>query len=356
MITAPKPRLRYFDMLKGVAIFLVVMGHVLTFCVREIDRAAIFKFIEQIHMPLFFFISGWFAVKLNENERLAVPKIMPRIVRLLLPMIVVSSLWVHYYPHSGLETPLVSTFEGLWTNGWKNGYWFTLVLFIIILIYAALTPLLNLCRKFIADIIVAATAEGLLLFAYNAMPYATSEILSLSLIVTFFPIFMVGVIARKYHDGFMNIVHSSSWQTFAILVFAFTLYTCSWRWEFNLGPVQVIPVQILLHTSLVIIVLNVFEKWAEKAFAPNAKASNNRFARIWEYLGKQSLAIYMLHYFFLFPMGNFFRPMLEAFNVSFVPLGVFSAFWACAIITTVLGMVKLLEPSKLLSLLLYGNK
>ena len=33
-----RPRLKYFDMMKGLAIFLVVMGHVLTMCVREIDR------------------------------------------------------------------------------------------------------------------------------------------------------------------------------------------------------------------------------------------------------------------------------------------------------------------------------
>ena len=40
-----KQRLVYFDILKGMAIFMVVMGHVLTMCVREIDRAALFKFL-----------------------------------------------------------------------------------------------------------------------------------------------------------------------------------------------------------------------------------------------------------------------------------------------------------------------
>ena len=42
------------DLLKGIAIFMVVMGHVLTMCIRGIDSAALFKIIGEVHMPLFF--------------------------------------------------------------------------------------------------------------------------------------------------------------------------------------------------------------------------------------------------------------------------------------------------------------
>lgn len=31
------------DLLKGIAIFMVVMGHVLTMCIRDIDAATLFK-------------------------------------------------------------------------------------------------------------------------------------------------------------------------------------------------------------------------------------------------------------------------------------------------------------------------
>ncbi len=101
-----KPRLHYFDMLKGIAIFMVVMGHVLTMCVREIDRAAIFKFIGEVHMPLFFFISGWMAMRLGEGGNVATPALLPRAKRLLLPMLGASTLWLYYFPLSGLESPL----------------------------------------------------------------------------------------------------------------------------------------------------------------------------------------------------------------------------------------------------------
>lgn len=43
-----KPRMHYMDLLKGIAIFMVVMGHVLTICIRDIDAATIFKIIGEV--------------------------------------------------------------------------------------------------------------------------------------------------------------------------------------------------------------------------------------------------------------------------------------------------------------------
>lgn len=44
-------RLHHFDMLKGIAIAMVVMGHVITMCIRDIDSAAAFKIIPNTHIP-----------------------------------------------------------------------------------------------------------------------------------------------------------------------------------------------------------------------------------------------------------------------------------------------------------------
>ena len=215
-----KPRLHYFDMLKGIAIFMVVMGHVLTMCVREIDRAAIFKFIGEVHMPLFFFISGWMAMRLGEGGNVATPSLLPRAKRLLLPMLGASTLWLYYFPLSGLESPLVSTWEGLWSNEWKNGYWFTLVLFEIFAVYAAITPLLSRCRNVWGGIAVTAAAWAVMLACQAIMPPMWVGISSLGLAATFFPIFMAGALAKKHKDGFGRICESSGAVTAALIVTA----------------------------------------------------------------------------------------------------------------------------------------
>ena len=80
-----KVRLHHFDILKGLAIFMVIMGHVITMCIRDIDSAVLFKFVEKMHMPIFFFISGYFSYKVLENGNLAIPKLGVRVKQLHIP-------------------------------------------------------------------------------------------------------------------------------------------------------------------------------------------------------------------------------------------------------------------------------
>ena len=58
-----KHRLEYIDQLKGFAIFLVVTGHVLEYCLVSTDsgyESVWHKLIYSFHMPLFAFLSGLF--------------------------------------------------------------------------------------------------------------------------------------------------------------------------------------------------------------------------------------------------------------------------------------------------------
>lgn len=50
-----KIRIQYIDRLKGLAIILVVMGHIFGFSQPD---DPITKFIYTFHMPLFMFLSG----------------------------------------------------------------------------------------------------------------------------------------------------------------------------------------------------------------------------------------------------------------------------------------------------------
>lgn len=355
MATVGKQRIHHFDMLKGVAMFMVVMGHVLAFCVREIDRATIFKVLEQVHMPLFFFVSGWFTYKLDDRGRLILPRLLSRAVRLLLPMVVVSSIWVVYFPHSGVETPFASTFSELWTSAYKNGYWFTLVLFEIVLLYAAIRPLLNRCRQWWASAAVIA-ATFAVLYWLNGLSGRVGEVMSLGMVTAFAPVFFVGLLARRHRDGFERLADSSAAQTVSILVAAAAIYAACWSWEFGLDGSQRMIAQVVSHPFLALVAYRLFRDWGTAAFAPEASPIARGIARLWEYIGTQSLGIYLLHYFFLFPMGSVVRGWMTAMNVAWVPLGAFAALMAACIVAMVLIVIKIIKPSKLLSLLLTGNK
>ena len=52
-----KSRIDYIDRLKGMAIFLVVIGHVYRMAFNQGEDIT-YKWISSFHMPLFMFLSG----------------------------------------------------------------------------------------------------------------------------------------------------------------------------------------------------------------------------------------------------------------------------------------------------------
>ena len=60
-----KERIRYFDVIKGMAIYAVVMGHVMVYGAKGLNQAWLMTVIGLMHMPLFFFISGWFSCRMD---------------------------------------------------------------------------------------------------------------------------------------------------------------------------------------------------------------------------------------------------------------------------------------------------
>lgn len=348
-----KNRLHHFDMLKGIAIFLVVVGHVLTMCIRDIDSAVLFKFVEKIHMPIFFFISGYFTFKLGKDGKVIKPNLLSRAKQLLIPFVVVSALWIYYFPSSGLQSPFVSTWKGLYFNIGKNGYWFTLCLFEIILIYWIITPLLTHSRKVLNKLVLIFLLWVVVGLSVFIMPSDISSLIGLPLIFEFFPIFMLGAIAGSERECFDKITHSNTWITLSLLLGSVLMYLVCWPWEANLSDNMVILAKQLLYICVIVVAIAVVKPWGESAFGVD-KPNGTFMARLWEYLGKQSLAIYLLHYFFLFPMSIFRQPLIEM-NLNLVPTLIVAVFFASIIIAVALCVNHIISKSKLLALLLTGK-
>lgn len=349
----------YFDVLKGIAIFMVVMGHVITMCIRDIDQTPLFKFVGHIHMPLFFFISGWFSCRTDATGRLRMPSLGKRAAQLLVPMVVVSSLWIWYFPHSGLYSPLQSTFGGLWLDPMKNGYWFTLCLFEIILVFAALVPLLRSSKGLGAD--CALGALGWLVVVSLYVVFSGTEIdafLGLELPATFFPAFMVGYIASRHRDGFYRLTQNGWFTASALIVGAVALYYICWWWEFPgiefWEEVQLARklAHLVFHVCLAIVAVAVFKPIVTRQCAADREPP--QWIKIWTYVGVNSLGIYLLHYFFLFPMGCVKDAMLSL-NLGFVPMLAVSSCCAAAIIAVVLGLMRVIAVSAPLNFLLTGT-
>lgn len=348
-------RLRYFDVLKGLAIFMVVMGHVLAMCIRGIDSAPLFKFIGQIHMPLFFFISGWLAMRVLPDGSPKPTPLLPKAKRLLLPALVVSLLWMWYYPSSGLESPFEHSWWALLADSWKYGYWFTPVLFIIFLLYIPSAKLFPRRPSLVPEVAVVAGVWMVLVALVYFIPARITGYLSLDLVRNFYPAFMMGALARRHSDAFGRLVANPNAVALALITIALTVSYVGWYWlwHFDSELLRVL-VQPVMHFAIAIVGIAVVKPWTDRALAPDVAPGTHRWARMWEYVGTRSLAIYLLHYFFLFPLGGV-RTALQAMNLDVTPTLIVSAAVAAAIVAIVLLVDYILSYAGVLWLLLTGS-
>ncbi len=355
-MTAPGRRLYYFDMLKGLAIFLVVMGHVLTMCIREIDRAFLFKFIGQVHMPLFFFISGYFTYKYIGEETFIVPSFWKRFRRLVIPGVICGLIWMIYFPHSGLHSPLDMSWSGMWLSQYKNGYWFTITLFEILLLYGAVSVLLSRLKSTMVQILIVVAVWFLLITVGESnVGSALYNLLSMELVTAFFPAFMAGVFARKFSGWFQRTVSRPQVYTVALIVSGILIYGLSYPWEFPMIHRLVFMISApLLHIALAVVGIALVKPWSEFAYSSDASSFQRRFASLWTYIGNRSLSVYLLHYFFLFPMP-FLQDPLRATGLDFVPTLIVSVVASICIVAVTLLVDRIICRSPYLAEYMLGD-
>lgn len=315
-----------FDILKGIAIFMVVMGHVLTMCIRGVDGAVAFKLIGEIHMPVFFFISGYFTYKISGKRDFVSPALWRRFKQLVVPFFVVSSLWILYFPHSKLQSPLSSSVPDMLRSYWKDGYWFTLTLFELNLLYALAGKLLSAVKSPVLQAVYSVAVYVALIFVSPLVSDADANCdpLGVGLLTRFYPVFMMGVFAKKYAGGFRRLAENP-WCFFVASGAAFCCwYYSSYWWEFpGISGTAIYVAQPLLHAGLMLVAFGLVYGAGESA----ERADGNVVKRCLVLLGKNSLGIYLLHYFFLFPLTPLQEP-LRAVGLAFVPTVVIAAFFA----------------------------
>ena len=352
-------RIEYFDLLKGIAIFLVVMGHALTMCVRGLDAAFLFKFIGQVHMPVFFFISGYLTYKANEEKHFLTPGLKKRFIQLIIPFLVITPLWVWYFPHSHLESPLSDNLPDLYRAYWKDGYWFTLCLFELCLLYIPISAILQRVKHTFVQILVLLVVYGALigLSLTFADEEANVDYAGFGLLASFFPVFMMGVMAHRLKEGFQQLVHNQWALTAAMVVFAVAFYSIAYPWDMPGGETIWTQLQFvtmpMMHFALIMVAIAMIEPWSNKEYRTEGHQPS-AIAKYFNFLGHESLGIYLLHYFFLFPLTMLQEPLKEM-GMATVPLAALSMVVAFCVIAITLLVIHALKRSKVTALLFLGQ-
>ena len=87
-------RIYELDYIRGIAMLMVVMGHVLLFSLK-IEHTALIGIIGICEMPLFFVVSGYLTHKeREENFKRMLSRLLIRSRTLLIPLVVLSRIVV----------------------------------------------------------------------------------------------------------------------------------------------------------------------------------------------------------------------------------------------------------------------
>lgn len=337
-------RIEYIDSLKGLAILLVVMGHVIPhyFPVwRDVlyvdgNRVAmsVWLIIYSFHMPLFMFCSGLFALRIKEYTWKTVGSAMwKRACTLLLPFFVTGS--IKYL-----------TFGGEFLD-----YWFLWQLFLFMVVVVTIDGLCSLLPKYGKEIstgVIVLSALFVHVFWNGFMKYETMPFIDVWH-WNLYPYFCMGIICARY--DLCTKWFSNNWvYTCALLVFGVLSYVITIR-DIHI-PKQSLT-GCLLPISAIIVLVYLFKK----------ELNGDSKAELWlQKLGRNSLEIYILHAFFLFPAYKIGEYIVQSTNIeggyiaAFVLQLTFSLVFSAIIILLCYGVMGIINRSQLLSQVLLGRK
>ena len=111
-----KQRISWIDVTKGIAIYLVILGH-------SLIGLKVNDYIFAFHMPLFFFISGY-ARSINVKKYSAISDLLKIIYHKFHTLIIPSVVWT-------IVIPLFFSYKYDFNFTQFSCYWFLNVLFVI---------------------------------------------------------------------------------------------------------------------------------------------------------------------------------------------------------------------------------
>ena len=325
MMPAKKPRLEWLDALRGFTMIMVVANHVAQIGFEEEwKHSSSLQFLLLFRMPLFFFISGFLAYKASQiwTARNLGGLILKKVRVQLIPTLVFFALATailkpHFWP--GVEESFHSPTKG--------GYWFTLVLLYMFLIYYPFAYLENkitshmppVSAKWMSALLI------ILLFLVSLAFYDSCyqpkycswakghrgpmtdihQFLldsSLGQLMLWMPFFLYGNIAHRYWDKAQRLM-DSKWF-FPIIVLLAVLCTLdALKWHTLRMAWAIIPLTLAMFLLLTITLMyfRYYQHYFTKLTIIGASL---------QYIGRRTLDIYLIHFLFLPSLpsiGSFFK-------------------------------------------------
>ena len=303
MTQAPKKvRLEWLDALRGFTMILVVANHVGAEAF-EIPRgvSTSLQFLVLFRMPLFFFVSGFLAYKASQVWNLATfgqlvgkklrVQIIPTVVFFLLSAMILSKdMWATIPEWLHIPT--------------KGGFWFTLVLLYMFLIYYVFAYIesklkvkswIPITLLFIVSLVCYETCYlpkyFSWAFGWRGHPNDFMNDTSLIQVFQYFPFFIYGNIVHRYWEQAQKVMDSHWFYPIIVVVVIFAAMD-TLKWHTLRMAWAIIPLTLarFILLTMVVMYFRNYQQYFTKFSVIGASL---------QYIGRRTLDIYLIHYLFL---------------------------------------------------------
>lgn len=268
-------RISYLDSFRGLAMCLVVFCHVLVFVFGIKDDWVAFRAANAIMLPMFFFVSGWFT-KLHLKAMTLFRRLQYVLFPTVLMFIFFNVVCLHGFDH------LLNSIH----DEYKSGYWFPFALVVMNCIHAILSALLKKGNGLPLICVLWISAFWLVIIKILDNKCNDSQLIqwfSLGLISTYFPFYLLGLIASRGKDCFHKFI-TNKWIVMIELTFFLFLFfskDIGWNRGMARGLFGLLLAYVLFYKN-------------QNFFSPQNFVGNQL-----SMIGRYTLPIYLIHYFFL---------------------------------------------------------
>ena len=332
-----KKRIAYIDALRGLTMTLVVYQHINTFTGGDSVYGSLWsEALTAFRMPLFFFISGFIAYKAIEwTPRIFIELLFKKAKIQLIPAIVFSLIYTTVF-HNNTQIDITR-------------YWFTEVLFEFFAIFYTIS-LISKQRVWLKNTLLTGFAAAgvicILLHIGQEMTFYDS--LCLENALKFFQFFVLGILARQFEQTTKSILNNSFVNSAVIVLFVISLLSLRTTFILESSIFRGLIRSIILRYTGLFIILSLFYR-NQEYFAANGIVS-----RTMQYIGRHTLDIYLIHYFFIEHNGTI---AARIHSIGNLPLEIF-AIGALALMNIALCLLlsQCIRNSKFLAKYLFGAK
>lgn len=299
-----KERIQYIDALRGFTMILVVFAHVEMFGIFNWGyESFIGKLFQSFRMPLFFFISGFIAYKADRiwDRKTCWQLTKKKMLVQIIPALFFGLIYTYLYLHQDFNTFI--------SDPSKRGYWFTFVLLEMFLMYYFVCGLSHtfcknhkMSESLVSTFVLVLMALILYLLKLPLKIYPVLDSVGnyscLHYTFNYFMYFVFGVLARQYFDILSRLLDNKYFTAIVVVLFAFIFYLYSAILSNpDDGDLMLKIVSTIVESFIgflgIIIVYSFFRKH-DTLFDNTSK-----IGRSLQYIGRRTLDIYLLHYFFL---------------------------------------------------------